>query len=63
MKNLSPEIDPSWESEFQDLLRKCWSPNPDDRPTMRKVRAILGNLEENFKLNNTKRTPDATLQN
>ena len=57
MNGLSPKIDLSWESEFQDLLRKCWSLNPDDRPVMREVRAILGNLEKQFITNNKKRTP------
>jgi serine/threonine protein kinase len=40
-KGERPPMDTSWPVEIQELLKKCWSSEMNERPTMKQVRAIL----------------------
>eukprot|EP00544_Gedaniella_sp_CCMP2646_P007213 CAMPEP_0202487526 /NCGR_PEP_ID=MMETSP1361-20130828/5799_1 /ASSEMBLY_ACC=CAM_ASM_000849 /TAXON_ID=210615 /ORGANISM="Staurosira complex sp., Strain CCMP2646" /LENGTH=364 /DNA_ID=CAMNT_0049116901 /DNA_START=834 /DNA_END=1928 /DNA_ORIENTATION=- len=40
-KGERPPMDTSWPVEIQELLKKCWSSDMNERPTMKQVRAIL----------------------
>ena len=37
-----PPIDPNWPARLQDLFRKMWAPEPDQRPEMKAVVEELG---------------------
>ena len=47
-KGLRPTIPDDWRNRFGvsfiDLLKQCWSENPDDRPTMKEVNEVLSQL-------------------
>ena len=40
-KGVRPSISLFWSKRLKELVRSCWSPNPDDRLTMKKVEAAL----------------------
>ena len=40
-RNERPGLSHWWPAQFQDLLRRCWSPIPEDRPTMKETVSVL----------------------
>ena len=42
-KNLRPSLPPDAPKDIRDLITKCWSANPDDRPTFVDICSQLGN--------------------
>jgi serine/threonine protein kinase len=43
-----PTIPSDWPVELQELLQRCWSDSPNDRPTMAAVVTILESLQAQF---------------
>eukprot|EP00048_Salpingoeca_helianthica_P013389 m.200588 g.200588 ORF g.200588 m.200588 type:complete len:471 (+) comp15497_c12_seq1:120-1532(+) len=37
-----PAVDPSWPATYVHLMQRCWSSEPEARPTFKEVLAILG---------------------